>query len=60
MLAGSKHSLAKTAEFAATATATEPELVRITESWERVLRRSLDTLAAVSNFKDILKWFAGP
>ena len=60
MLAGSKHGLVKTAAFAATATAQKPELVRITESWERVLRRSLDTLTAVSNFKDILKWFAGP
>ena len=60
VLAGSKHGLVKTAAFAATATAQEPELVRITESWERVLRRSLDTLTAVSNFKDILKWFAGP
>lgn len=55
VLAGSKHGLVKTAEFTATATGTEPELERVVESWERILQRSLTTLIAVSNFKDILK-----
>ena len=60
ILAGSKHDLVTTAAFTATATATEPELERVLESWERILQRSLTTLAAVSNFKDILKWWASP
>lgn len=60
VLAGSKHSLVKTAEFTATATADEPELERLLQSWERILQRSLGTLAAVSKYKDILKWWASP
>ena len=54
VLAGSKHDLVTTAAFTATATATEPELERLIQSWERILQRSLDTLIAVSNYKDIL------
>jgi hypothetical protein len=60
VLAGSKHDLVQTAAFAATATTTEPELVRITQSWQRILQRSLSTLAAIGNYKDILKWWASP
>ena len=60
VLAGSKHSLVKTAEFTATATADEPELERVLQSWERIVQRSLATLAAVSQYKDILKWWASP
>ena len=33
VLAGLKHDLVKTAAFTATATATKPELVRLTQSW---------------------------
>jgi hypothetical protein len=60
VLAGSKHDLVKTAEFTATAAATEPELERVVQIWELILQRSLNTLVAVSNFKDILKWWASP
>jgi hypothetical protein len=60
VLAGSKHDLVKTAEFTATAAATEPELEQVLQSWERILQRSLSTLIAVSNYKDILKWWASP
>jgi len=60
VLAGSKHSLVKTAEFTATATADEPELECLLRSWERIIQRSLATLAAVSKYKDILKWWALP
>jgi hypothetical protein len=60
VLAGSKHSLVKTAEFTAIATADEPELERVLQSWERIVQRSLATLAAVSQYKDILKWWASP
>src|SRR5271156_1463625 len=60
VLAGSKHDLETTAAFTATATATEPELERVLQSWERILQRSLTTLKAVSNYKDILKWWASP
>jgi hypothetical protein len=59
-LAGSKHGLVETATFAATATATEPELEILFQSWERILQRGLETLKAVSGFKDILKWWASP
>ena len=37
VLAGSKHDLVTTAAFTATATATEPELERLIQSWERIL-----------------------
>ena len=60
VLAGSKHDLVKTAEFTATATTTKPELQQVLQSWERILQRSLGTLKAVSNYKDILKWWASP
>lgn len=30
------------------------------ESWERILQRSLTTLAAVGNFKNIFKWWISP
>jgi superfamily II DNA helicase RecQ len=60
VIAGSKHDLATTAALTATATATEPELARLLQSWERILQRSLGTLAAVGNYKDILKWWASP
>jgi len=60
VLAGSKHDLVTTAAFTATATATDPELARLSQSWERILQRSLATLAAVGNYKDILKWWASP
>lgn len=60
VLAGSKHDLVTTAEFTATATVDEPKLERILESWERILQRSLTTLAAVDKYKDILKWWASP
>jgi hypothetical protein len=56
VLAASKHDLVTTAAFTATATATEPELARLIQSWERILQRSLATLAAISKYKDILKW----
>ena len=49
VLAGSKHDLVTTAAFTATATATEPELERLIQSWERILQRSLDTLT-------IMRW----
>ena len=55
-MAGSKHGLVRTAAFAATATATEPELKILLQSWQRILQRGLETLKAVSGFKDILKW----
>ena len=58
VLAGSKHDLVITAAFTATASVTEPELLCIMESWERIVQRSLITLAAVSNYKDIFKWWA--
>jgi hypothetical protein len=58
VLARSKHDLETTAAFTATATATKPELERLLESWERILQWSLTTLKAVSNYKDILKWWA--
>ena len=48
--------MVKTTEFTATATADEPELERVLQSWERIVQRSLATLAAVSQYKDILKW----
>jgi hypothetical protein len=60
VLAASKHDLVTTAAFTATAAATEPELARLLESWERILQYSLNTHAAVSNYKDILKWWASP
>jgi hypothetical protein len=60
VLAYSKHSLVKTVEFTAIATATEPELEQVIKSWERILQRSLATLTAASNFKDILKWWMSP
>lgn len=60
VLAGSRHNLETTAAFTATAAATEPELVRLLQSWERILQQSLNTHAAVSNYKDILKWWASP
>jgi len=60
VLAASKHDLVTTAAFAATATATESELEQIVQSWQRILQRSLDTLAVVDNYKDILKWWALP
>jgi hypothetical protein len=60
VLAGSKHNLVTTAAFTATATATEPELALLLQSWERILQRSLNTHTAVSNYKDILKWWASP
>ena len=60
VLAASKHNLVKTAEFTATATAAEPELEQVLQSWERILQRSLGTLATVSNYKDILKWWVSP
>ena len=59
-MAGSKHGLVRTAAFAATATATEPELKILLQSWQRILQRGLETLKAVSGFKDILKWWASP
>ena len=55
VLAGSKHDLVTTAAFTATAAATEPELARLLQSWERILQQSLNTHTAVSNYKDILK-----
>ena len=55
VLAGSKHDLVRTAKFTAPATADEPELERLTQSWERVLQRALATLAAVGKYKDIIK-----
>ena len=60
VLAGSKHSLVETAAFAATATTAEPEFEMLLQSWERILQRTLETLKAVSGFKDILKWWASP
>ena len=60
VLTASKHDLVTTAAFTATATATEPELARLIQSWERILQRSLATLAAISKYKDILKWWASP
>jgi len=60
VLAASKHDLVITTAFTATAAATEPELARLLESWERILQHSLNTHAAVSNYKDILKWWASP
>ena len=61
VLAGSKHDLAATAVFAAAAAATGPEdEAQLVQSWERILQRSLATLAAVANYKDILKWWASP
>jgi hypothetical protein len=60
VLAGLKHDLVTTAAFTATATATDPELARLSQSWERILQRSLATLAVVGNYKDILKWWASP
>ena len=58
VLAGSKHNLVTTAAFTATASATELELLYIIESWKRIVQRSFITLVAVSNYKDILKWWA--
>jgi superfamily II DNA helicase RecQ len=60
VLAASNHDLVATARFADIATATEPELEQVLQSWERILQRSLATLAAVDNYKDILKWWASP
>ena len=60
VLAGSQYDLVTTAAFTATATATEPDLVRVLQSWERILQQSLNTHRAVSNYKDILKWWASP
>lgn len=60
VLAASKHNLVTTAAFADIATATEPELEQVLQSWERILQRSLTTLAAIDNYKDILKWWASP
>jgi hypothetical protein len=60
VLAASKHDLMTTAAFADTAATTEPELEQVLQSWERILQRSLTTLAAVDNYKDILKWWASP
>jgi superfamily II DNA helicase RecQ len=60
VLAGSKHDLVTTVAFTATATADEPKLARLIQSWERILQRSLNTHATVSNYKDILKWWASP
>jgi len=60
VLAGLKHNLVTTAAFTSTATAAEPELGRVLESWERILQRSLGTLTAMGNYKDILKWWALP
>ena len=37
VLAGSKHDLVITAAFTATASATEPELLYIIESWEQII-----------------------
>jgi hypothetical protein len=37
VLSASKHDLVTTAVFADTATATEPELERVLQSWERIL-----------------------
>jgi hypothetical protein len=56
----SKHNLVTTAAFADAATTTEPELERVLQSWERILQRSLNILAVVDNYKDILKWWASP
>lgn len=60
VLAGSKHGLIETAAFAATATAEEAGLAIVMESWERLLLRSLGTLAALGDYKDVLKWWASP
>lgn len=60
VLAGSKHNLVTTAAFTATAATTEPELARLLQSWERILQQSLNTHTVVSNYKDILKWWASP
>ena len=60
VLAGSQHNLVRTAAFATTATATEPDLVRLIQSWERILQRCLTTLAAIGKYKDILKWWVSP
>ena len=60
VLAASKHDLATTTAFTATASATEPALTQAIQSWERILQRSLTTLMAVGNYKDILKWWASP
>jgi hypothetical protein len=60
VLSVSKYNLVTTAAFADTATATKPELERVLQSWERILQRSLATLAVVDNYKDILKWWASP
>lgn len=60
VLAGSQHDLVRTAAFATTATATEPDLVRLIQSWERILQRCLTTLAAIGKYKDILKWWVSP
>ena len=55
----SKHNIIKTHEFIREPDATEPELTRVLQAWERVLDRCLDTLAA-TNHKDTLKWWASP
>lgn len=60
VLANSKLDLVQTAAFAAAATATETELHRLLECWERILQRSLNTLVAVADYKDILQWWQSP
>ncbi len=60
VLAGSKHGLVRTTEFTATVTANKPELERLMYSWEQIVQRSLAILAAMSQYKDILKWQALP
>lgn len=60
VVAISKHDLVATAVFTNIAAAAKPELERVLQSWERILQHSLNMLAAVGNYKDILKWWASP
>ena len=54
------HNLKAIAAFAATATITKLELALLLQSWECILQHSLNMHAAISNYKDILKWWASP
>lgn len=59
-LSNMESDLVTIAGFAATATAHEPELEPVLQSWGRIFQRCLHTLTATGDYKDILKWWASP
>ena len=59
VLEQSKHNIIETYTFACEPDVDEPELARVLRTWNRIVERGLDTLAATDH-KDTLKWWRSP